>query len=315
VGDRKKLSGEWGIGITGNDASGLGECFQTVEPVVGSGNTGTVGIGLFKFQSRGCVVEPGGGVSVGSMGRIGGNVALVCPEGGQGNHMVVFVVSEACRLNGGAKLSCLPASNIVGIAGGASQSIRDAGGSVTAGGVGSGSDIALCVGCPDSAFGQVGFDGSDIAASIGLLLDHALRSERELPGGMNTRMVALAYGKTIHNKRFGDDIRSGNAAEPGAFGRGGVFRPLNTLLAVNVSGNGFAFQYRVQLRNHGFGSLCERQPLGIISYGGLYLINTVFPYLVAGGTFRYPVFSGITRMQLIQKNSLFYSLAQFIVFR
>ena len=107
------------------------------------------------------------------MGRIGGNVALVCPEGGQGNHMVVFVVSEACRLNGGAVFGRFPAADIVGIAGGASQSIRDAGWRITARKIDGGGGVARWIGDFDGASGQVGFDGSNIASGIGLLQHHS----------------------------------------------------------------------------------------------------------------------------------------------
>ncbi|KAA2311283.1 hypothetical protein F2Y29_23205 [Bacteroides caccae] len=67
--------------------------------------------------------------------------------------MVIVVIDKASRLNGGTVFGRLSAPDIVGITGGISQGVGDAGRGVTAGGVGSGSDIALCVGCPDRASG------------------------------------------------------------------------------------------------------------------------------------------------------------------
>ena len=78
MGDGDKFSCQWSIGVRRDNASGLGDGFRTVELVVGSENAGAVGIGFFQFQIGGWIVEPSGGVSVGSAGRIGGDVAFVC---------------------------------------------------------------------------------------------------------------------------------------------------------------------------------------------------------------------------------------------
>ena len=110
VGDGDKFSGERSIGVGSDDSSGFGQRLQTVKFIVSLDCGGAVGIGLFHFQSRGFVIEPRGGISVGWVGRIRGNVSLICPEGSQGNHMVGFIVGEACGLNGGAVLGYLSAA-------------------------------------------------------------------------------------------------------------------------------------------------------------------------------------------------------------
>ena len=109
VGGGDKFSGKGSICIYCHNASCFGQCLQTIKLVIGFGDAGAVGIGLFQFQPRGLVIEPRGGVSVGSVGRIGSNVFFVRPEGSQRHHVIGFVVGEAGRLNGGAVLGRLSA--------------------------------------------------------------------------------------------------------------------------------------------------------------------------------------------------------------
>ena len=180
VGDGDKFSCQWSIGVRRDNASGLGDGFRTVELVVGSENAGAVGIGFFQFQIGGWIVEPSGGVSVGSAGRIGGDVAFVCTEGSQGHHAVGFVIGKTGRLDGGAVLGRLSAADIIGVVGRASQSIGDASHGVTAGQVAGGGHVACRIGDFDSTSGKVSFCSSDIAATIGFFQNHPCRGTAEL---------------------------------------------------------------------------------------------------------------------------------------
>ena len=173
VGDGDEFPGKRSIGVGGDDTSGLGQYLQTVKYVVSLDCGGSVCIGLFQFQSRGLVIEPCGGVSVGTVGRIRSNVFFIHPESGQRDHTVGFVVGEAGRLNSGAVLGCLSAADVIGIAGRSHQGIGDAGGIVTAGQVAGGSHVACRIGDFDSTSRKVGFRGGDIASGVRVLENHA----------------------------------------------------------------------------------------------------------------------------------------------
>ena len=113
---------------------------------------------------------------------------------------------------------------------------------------------------------------------------------------MDPGMIRLAYHKPVDDKDLGCDIGSGNATEPGAFGRSGILRPLDALLSVDVRGNGLAFQEEVELGNHILRGLGERKTIGIIGGGSLHLVDAVFPEPVTGGVFSDSVFSRVIRM-------------------
>ena len=173
VGDGDKFPGERSIGVGGGDPSGLGQCLQTVESVVGFGDAGAVCIGLLEFKPRSLVIEPRGGVPVGTAGRISGDVAFVRPEGSQRHHVIGFVVGEAGRLNDGAVLGRLSAAHVVGIANCSPQGVGDAGGMVTAGRVAGGSHLACRIGSFDRTSRKVGFSRRGIASGVRLLENHA----------------------------------------------------------------------------------------------------------------------------------------------
>lgn len=131
--------------------------------------------------------------------------------------------------------------DIVGITGGISQSVGNASRGVARGRIGGGSDIALCVCCSDGAADQVGFDGSDIAASIGLLQNYSRGSERTLLRRMDACIVDLTYGKPVDDDGFGYDIGSRNTAELGAFSGSSVFCPSRALLSIGINKKNFIF--------------------------------------------------------------------------
>ena len=60
-------------------------------------------------------------------------------------------------------------------------------------------------------------------------------------------MVRLAHCKTINDQGFRRDLRSRNPAELRTRDRVGVFAPLYMLMSVNILGNGFVFQQRIEL--------------------------------------------------------------------
>ena len=174
-----------------------------MEIVIGSGNTGTVGISLFQFQPRGLVIEPGGGVSVGSAGRIGSDVAFVCTEGSQGHHAVGFVVGEAGRLNGGAIFGRLSAAYVVGITGCSSQSVGDAGRMVTAGRVAGGGGMARRTSSLNRASCKIRFFNSGVAAAIGFFQNHPCRGAGTPLDGTDSGVVGLIGPKPVYDKRLG----------------------------------------------------------------------------------------------------------------
>ena len=167
VGDGDEFPGERSIGVGGGDSSGLGQCLQTVESVVGFGDTGPVCIGLLKFQPRSHVVEPSGGVSVSTAGRIIRNIPFIHPESSQRHHVIGFVVGETGRLNGGAVLGYLSAADVVGIAGSASQPVGDGSHGIAAGKVAGGGHGAGCVRDLDSTSCKIRFLNSSVAAAVG----------------------------------------------------------------------------------------------------------------------------------------------------
>ena len=173
MGDGDEFPGERSIGVGGGDSSGLGQCLQTVESVVGFGDTGPVCIGLLEFKPRSLVMEPRGGVSVSTAARIGSDVSLICPEGSQGDHVIGFVVGETGRLGGGAVLGRLSAAYVIRIANCSPQGVDDAGGIVTAGRVASGSHVACRIGSFDRTSRKVGFSRRGIASGVRLLENHA----------------------------------------------------------------------------------------------------------------------------------------------
>ena len=173
VGDRDEFPGQWRVGIGGDNPSGFSQGMETVEMVVGFSNTGPVGIGLVQLQPCSLVIDPGGGVPVGAAGRVSGNVTFICPESGQGDHTVSFIVGEAGRLDGRAELGCLSAADVIGIANRSSQGIGDAGRMVRAGQVAGGGDVAGRIRGFDWSSGSIRFGGGHIAPGIGLVQNHA----------------------------------------------------------------------------------------------------------------------------------------------
>ena len=168
-----KFSGQWSVDIASDDPSGLGQCLQTVESVVGFGDTGTVGIGLLKFQPRSHVVEPRGGVSVSTARRIIRNIPFIHPESSQRHHVIGFVVGETGRLDRGAILGYLSAADVVGIAGSASQAVGDGSHGIAAGKVAGGGHGAGCVRDLDSTSCKIRFLNSSVAAAVGFFQNHA----------------------------------------------------------------------------------------------------------------------------------------------
>ena len=282
VGGGDEFSCKGSILIRCDKPPGFDKCLLTVELVIGFGNTGTVGISLFQFQPRGLVIEPDGGISVGLAGRIGSDVAFVCTEGSQGHHAVGFVVGEAGRLNDGAIFGRLSAADVVGIAGSASQAVGDGSHGIAAGKVAGGGHGAGCVRDLDSTSCKIRFLHNGVAATIGFFQNHPCRGAGTPLDGTDSGVVGLAYGKAVYDKRLGYNIRSGNAAEPGAFGRSGILRPLDALLPVDVCGDGFVFQNCTEPGNHILRGLSEGATVGIVGSGSVHLVDAVFPNPEAG---------------------------------
>ena len=300
VGDGEEFSGKGGIGIGGDDPSGLGERVETIEVIVSLERTGAVGIGLVQFQPRRFVVEPCGGVPIGSIGRIGSDVFFVCPESGQRDHTVGFVVRETSRLNGGAVLGCLSSADVIGIADSASQGVDDGSHGIATGKVAGHSHAASCVRGLDSTSSKIRLLNSSVDATIGFFQNHACRGIGALLRGVDASVIRLAYYKAVDDQRLCNDIRSRNPAEPGAPGGSGVLTPPDTLMAVNICSDGFVFQYSAESGNQGLRSLNEGEAIGVVGRGSLYLIDAIFPNLVTGEGFRYPVTGSIFRMEGVQ---------------
>ena len=99
---------------------------------------------------------------------------------------------------------------------------------------------------------------------------------------MDAGVIRLIYHNAVYDDRFGYNIRSRNLAEPGAFSRSGILRPLDALLPVDVCGDGFVFQNCTEPGNHILRGLIEGATVGIVGSGGLYLVDAVFPNPEAG---------------------------------
>ena len=89
------------VGMRFHVTTGIRLGGKAVVGIVGFHHAAVVGVGLAEFQPVGGVVNPGGGIAIGTRSRVGGNISCRVAVGGEVDHVVCIIISKerglACR--------------------------------------------------------------------------------------------------------------------------------------------------------------------------------------------------------------------------
>ena len=210
---------------------------------------GAVGVGFSQEEPCGVVVLPSGRVAVGTLARVGRDVARICSESGEAGHPVGVVVGKERGLDGRAPFGGLSAPDVVFGMNRIPEGVGHRGQVVTAGAVSGGRRIARRVGDGNGAPGDVGLRRGGVSSSVGLGQSDPCGREGARLRGRDARVVRLRGGEAVDDRRR--DVGGRNTVFLRPLGPRAVFRPRRGCIAARVGGDGFLFDGRA------FGKECR----------------------------------------------------------
>ena len=226
-----------------HDAAGVRFRGKPVEGVPGFVHVRSVGIRFARFQPRGFVIAPGGGVAVRAIGGVLRDVSFLRrAEGGQAHQAAGLVIAQEQGLRPRPPFGRFPASGVVSGAHRISQRVRHHGGQVKAGVVLRDGLISGGVRHADGASGQVGPDRRCVAAAVRAGQGHA--RGRIGAGGRfrDARVVLLREHQAVRRHRLSRDAGRGDNALLDSFRIFSILRPFRRSQAAFVNDDRFCFQ-------------------------------------------------------------------------
>jgi len=281
-----------------HDAAGV--CFRgkPVEGVPGFVHVRSVGIRFARFQPRGFVIAPGGGVAVRALGGVLRDVAFLRrAEGGQAHQAVGLVIAQEQGLRPRPPFGRFPASGVVSGAHRISQRIRHHGGQVVAGVVLRHGFIPRGVRHADGPTGQVGPGRDRVAAAVRAGQSHA-RGRIGAGGRLrDARVVLLREHPTIHRHHLCRNAGRGDNALLDFFRISSILRPFRRSQAAFVNNDRFCFQNSGEFGQELLPYGDKRLPLSIVAGLRRHHIDAVLRVFHAEGIFpdRAVVRSGLLR--------------------
>ena len=269
-----------------DDAAGV--CFRgkPVEGVPGFVHVRSVGIRFARFQPRGFVIAPGGGVAVRALGGVLRDVAFLRrAEGGQTHQAVGFVIAQEQGLRPRPPFGRFPASGVVSGAFRISQRVRHYGGQVVAGVVLRHGFIPGGVRHADGPTSQVSPGRRCVTAAIRAGQGHA-RGRIGAGGRLrDARVVFLREHEAVRRHRLSRDAGRGDNALLDSFRIFSILRPFRRSQAAFVNNDCFCFQNSGEFGQELLPYGDKRLPLSIVPGLRRHHIDAVLRVFHAEGIF------------------------------